>query len=135
MTTPGIDGIRYGDRITRRASSSARPEGQTDWSGVNKLIGDHVGDLAKVIGDHLAELQTDVEQRVDRRLKALELQLAETRGAIDVLRGRGAPGTFRVRGTYSTGASYQALDVVVRDSSSFVALKDAPGACPAMAGR
>jgi hypothetical protein len=35
-----------------------------------------------------------------------------------------------VRGTYKPDAAYQVLDVVMRDSSSFVALRDAPGQCP-----
>ncbi len=125
MTTPGIDGIRHTDTIKTRASS-ARPAEQTNWIGITKLIGDHVDDLAKVIGDHVADLETNLE----RRLKALELQLAETRGAVDVLRGKGLPGTFNPKGTCDARAVYNRLDVVVRDSSSFVALRDKPGACP-----
>lgn len=39
---------------------------------------------------------------------------------------------MHVRGTYSpeTNNKYEYLDVVTKDSSSFVALKDAPGMCP-----
>jgi hypothetical protein len=35
-----------------------------------------------------------------------------------------------VRGTYSTSAKYQVLDIVTRESSSFIAKRDDPGACP-----
>jgi len=37
---------------------------------------------------------------------------------------------MRVRGTYKQDAAYEQLDVVMKDSSSFVALKDDPGVCP-----
>ena len=40
------------------------------------------------------------------------------------------PGTFNPKGTCDARAVYNRLDVVVRDSSSFVALRDKPGACP-----
>jgi hypothetical protein len=48
-----------------------------------------------------------------KRIKALELQLAETRGALDVLRGKGAPGAFRAKGTYDARASYKYLDTAI----------------------
>jgi hypothetical protein len=35
-----------------------------------------------------------------------------------------------VRGTFKPDTAYQALDVVMRDSSSFVALRENPGQCP-----
>ena len=38
--------------------------------------------------------------------------------------------TPRVRGTYSADAAYQALDLVMRESSSFIATRDDPGPCP-----
>jgi hypothetical protein len=38
--------------------------------------------------------------------------------------------TPRVRGTYSADATYQALDLVMRESSSFIATRDDPGPCP-----
>jgi hypothetical protein len=45
------------------------------------------------------------------------------------VRGRDARSP-RPRGTYSASEAYAELDVVVRDSSSFIALKDDPGPCP-----
>ncbi len=45
-----------------------------------------------------------------------------------------APGiegrSMRVRGTFDAQQSYSRLDVVALHSSSFIALRDAPGACP-----
>jgi hypothetical protein len=38
--------------------------------------------------------------------------------------------TPRVCGTYSADATYQALDLVMRESSSFIATRDDPGPCP-----
>ena len=38
--------------------------------------------------------------------------------------------TPRVRGTYSADVAYQALDLVMRESSSFIATRDDPGPCP-----
>jgi hypothetical protein len=38
--------------------------------------------------------------------------------------------TPRVRGTYTADATYQALDLVMRESSSFIATRDDPGPCP-----
>jgi hypothetical protein len=35
-----------------------------------------------------------------------------------------------VRGTFNETLEYRRLDVVARNGGSFVALKDAPGACP-----
>src|SRR5262249_26784837 len=43
----------------------------------------------------------------------------------------GAPGRdLEIRGTYDTGETYRALDVVTLNGSWFVALRDAPGVCP-----
>jgi hypothetical protein len=128
MTTaaPNDDTIRRTDPIRSRVRS-AQPAEQQDWSqweawmeGHKKLLGEEV---VEAIAQHLTD-------PLDKRLKALELQVAETRGAVDILRGKGAPGCFRARGNYDSKTAYSYLDVVVRDSSSFVALRDKPGACP-----
>lgn len=131
MTTPSPDdpAIRYGDRIQSRRASSARPAEQTDWSERNaivEIVGDHVSHLAKEIGDHVADLETNLA----RKIKALELGLAQANGALDILKGKGLPGLPNPRGTYNSKMNYTRLDIVVRDSSSFVALRDKPGACP-----
>jgi hypothetical protein len=130
MTTasPTDPTVRYGDRITRRASS-ARPAGQTDWSernGVVELIGDHASHLAKEIGDHVADLETDLQ----RKIKALELGLALANGKLTILSGAGVPGCFNVRGTHDARSTYNYLDVVAYNGASWVAKKDNPGELP-----
>jgi hypothetical protein len=67
---------------------------------------------------------------LERQIKDLELKLASALGAIDVLRGKNAAGSFNIRGTYDELTAYSYLDVVALNGGSFVALKDAPGSCP-----
>lgn len=48
-----------------------------------------------------------------------------------VLAAPGTPGRgFSVRGTWSEGETYRALDVVALSGGSFMALRDDPGPCP-----
>jgi hypothetical protein len=74
-----------------------------------------------LIHEHVAPLE--------RRIKDLELKLAEARGAIDVLRTVGSGG-LNFRGPYDDGQSYARNDVAMKDGSSFVALRDHPGSLP-----
>jgi hypothetical protein len=67
---------------------------------------------------------------LERKIEALELKLAAVTGAIDILRGKGAPGALRPRGTYDAATPYLANDIAIINGSSFVALKDRPGPCP-----
>jgi hypothetical protein len=82
--------------------------------------------MLRKLGDELLDL---IEPRL-KKIDALELRLAEARGAIDVLRGRGAPGAFRVRGTFDGATTYSYLDVVMHGGSSWVATRDRPGELP-----
>jgi hypothetical protein len=77
-------------------------------------------------GDELLDL---IKPQLEK-IKALELQLAEARGALDVLRGRGVPGVPNVKGTFDSNATYLYLDIVALNGSSFIAIKDSPGRCP-----
>jgi hypothetical protein len=72
-----------------------------------------------------AELEDTIAAQA-RRISELELKLATAIGAIDILR----PGMPRVMGTYISDATYNYLDIVAMNGSSFVALKDRPGDCP-----
>lgn len=123
MTTPNPDDstIRFADPIKTRASHTQPTE--TDWSGWEKWMAGH---KSAVYEDIASEMIDPLEQR----LRALELELAQTRGALDVLKGKGLPGTFNPKGVFDARSVYGRLDVVVKDSSSFVALRDNPGACP-----
>jgi hypothetical protein len=90
---------------------------------------------------HLEALRADVTESVIEALaltrddwaekfEALELKLAEARGAIDVLRGKGTPGALNVRGTWDADTIYNHLDIVAFNGSSWVARRDNPGALP-----
>jgi hypothetical protein len=126
MTTPHPDdaAIRFTDPVKTR--SYAQPTEGPDWSGWEAWMQGHKDLVFESVGEALGQTAAGLENRI----KALELQLAEMRGAVDVLRGKGAPGCFRAKGTYDSKAAYNYLDVVVKDSSSFVALRDSPGTCP-----
>jgi hypothetical protein len=132
----------------------------------------------KGLGDELLDL---IEPHL-KKIRDLELKLAELGGAVDILRGVAPPppakfptirvwkpdtiyhegaivafagGTwqaqcdtarvpgaqdwvclasaghsFAVRGTFNETAEYHRLDVVALNGSSFIALRDQPGACP-----
>jgi hypothetical protein len=82
------------------------------------------------IGWAMGEARKADREYCEKLLKQLELQIAQLRGAIDVLRGKGAPGSFNVRGTFDSDAVYNHLDVVALNGSSFVATRDSPGDCP-----
>jgi hypothetical protein len=124
MTTPSPhdSAVRFGATIKQPTASPSETQ-ETDWSNWEKWMAGH---KSAVYQDIACELIDPLEQRIT----ALALELAQAKGALDVLRGKGAPGSFRARGVYSSGTAYNYGDVVVKDSSSFVALSDSPGPCP-----
>jgi hypothetical protein len=61
------------------------------------------------LGNELLDL---IEPRL-KKIDALELQLAEMRGALDILRSKGIPGGLNIRGTYNAGVTYIYGDVVM----------------------
>jgi hypothetical protein len=84
----------------------------------------------KMLRNRLTDLADELLDIIAPRVKKLELELAEARGALDVLR-KGLPGgALNIRGTYSPGATYLHNDVVMLGGSSFVATRDSPGECP-----
>jgi hypothetical protein len=85
------------------------------------------------VGDALGMVRADFEDKLALQAKGtseLELKLAEVVGSINVPRGKGAPGSFNVRGTFDTDAVYSYLDVVAFNGSSWVAVRDNPGDLP-----
>jgi hypothetical protein len=80
----------------------------------------------EAVGEVIGELTGKLEKRI----KALELQLAETRGALDVLRGRGVAGALRVCGTFDSRTTYCLNDIVAFNGSSWAARRDSPGPIP-----
>jgi hypothetical protein len=94
----------------------------------NVLRQEILDSVGEALGMARAEIEDTLASQAER-IKELELRAA-ARGAIDVLRGRGLPGGFNVKGTYNATATYVLNDVIACDGGSFVALKDQPGPCP-----
>jgi hypothetical protein len=132
MTTvsPSDSSIRFTDTIKTQAVRPTNGAQETDWSAWENWLAARLDQRCKEFGEEIGEAIGDMTGPLEKRIKTLELELAQTRGAVDILRGRGAPGTFNLKGNYDPRTSYAYLDVVVRDSSSFVARRDNPGSCP-----
>jgi type I restriction enzyme, R subunit len=121
MTTAGANGLRYTE--TRAyAQEAAAP----DWSGWEIWMEKHKDEIFEAVGQVIGE----TTGRLERRIKELELKLAQANGTLDVLRGRGVPGTFNIRGTFSPRETYNHLDVVAHGGASWVAKCDDPGTLP-----
>jgi hypothetical protein len=108
-----------------------------DWSGFENWMEGHKAllrdEFCRNTGEALGTIAADLDRTIAaqaRRITELELKLAEAVGAIDILRGKGAPNALRMRGTHDGAELYLANDVVALNGSSFVALKDRPGDCP-----
>jgi hypothetical protein len=121
MATRGADGIYYTE-TTKARTSYVQPTEAPDRSDSEASA----QALSDIIGEAIAQTTAPLK----RRVKELELQLAETRGALDVLRGRGIPGTLNIRGTYDSRSTYNRLDVCAFNGASWVAKRDGPGPCP-----
>jgi hypothetical protein len=132
MTTasPTDSSVRYTDTIKTRRASSARPTQEQDWSQWELWMASHKRDVLETAGKEAGEVFGEWIGRLEKQIRATETQLAEMRGALDVLRGKGQPGTFNLKGTFNARSVYNRLDVVTHDSSSFAALRDNPGPCP-----
>jgi hypothetical protein len=64
------------------------------------------------VGDALGMVRADFEDKLAvqaKRISELELKLAETVGALNVLRGKGVPGSFNVKGTFDANTVYNYL--------------------------
>jgi hypothetical protein len=86
--------------------------------------------LCDGIAEAVMQLINEEVAPLERKVKDLELQLAEARGALNVLRGKEAPGSFNVRGTFDPATVYNYLDVVAFNGSSWIATRDRPGEVP-----
>jgi hypothetical protein len=85
------------------------------------------------LSDAMGMARADFEDKLAvqaKRISELELKFAEAVGPINVLRGKVAPGSFNVRGTFDPDRVYSYLDVVAFNGSSWVATGDSPGDPP-----
>jgi hypothetical protein len=105
MTTisPDDSMIRRSDAI----KTSHTQETETDWSNWERWMAGH---KSAVYQDIASEMIDPLEQR----LRALELELAETRGALDVLRD-GALDVLRHKGATSTDNVNETIDKIRTD--------------------
>lgn len=120
MPTANADGIHRTDPIKTRASDTP------DWSGWEAWMEGHKNIVYEAVGEVIGETAAGLEKRI----KGLELQIAEMRGTLDVLRAKGVPGALRVCGTFNSGATYCLNDIVAFNGSSWCARKDSPGPIP-----
>ena len=112
-------------------SPESDPVPARDWSGWEKwlrahldiereaIVEEYIQTVGKALGVKSAQLRAEIKQ--------LELQLDELKTELRNLPPARAP---RMRGTFNPNTEYGQLDVVALNGSSFIALRDAPGACP-----
>jgi hypothetical protein len=111
MTTASPDdaSVRFSDRIETRMGYTSPTERtqETDWSNWERWMAGH---KSAVYQDIASEMIDPLEQR----LRTLELELAQTRGALDVLRD-GALDVLRDRGASSTDNVNETIDKIRTD--------------------
>jgi hypothetical protein len=115
MTTPSPDDatVRRSDLIKTRASST-RPAAEQDWSGWENWMEGHKTQVLDAACEAAGEVIGVTAAGLEKRIKALELQLAETRGALDVLRD-GALDVLRDKGASSTDNVNETIDKIRTD--------------------
>jgi hypothetical protein len=124
MTTAAdINGVRRSDPLYAQPAAATEDE---DWSGWERWMEGHKAALLEIVGEVIGE----TTGRLGKRIRELEIELAQTRGALDILRAKGVPGALRVCGTYNPRSAYCFNDIVALNGGSFVARKDNPGECP-----
>ena len=120
---------------TPELSPKTDPVLARDWSGWERWLRGHldnereaiteqiteqyIQDCGKALGVKAAQLREEIKQ--------LELELDEVKTEVRNLPPARSP---RMRGAFNPNTEYSQLDVVALNGSSFIALRDAPGACP-----
>jgi hypothetical protein len=137
MVARSADGICRTQPLESHAQPPIATEDGPDWSGFENWMEGHKAllrdEFCRNTGEALGRIAAGIDRTIAaqaKRITELELKLAAAVGAIDILRGKGAPGALRVRGTHNDTELYLANDIVALNGSSFVALKDRPGDCP-----
>jgi hypothetical protein len=94
---PTDDTIRRTDPVRTRAASPTN--GAQDWSGWEAWLQNRLEDALKAYGEEIGTAIGDMTGPLEKRIRTLELELAQTRGALDVLRDKGASSTDNVNET------------------------------------
>jgi hypothetical protein len=129
--------IKTGDYDPDNLAQPPAPVAITDgfdfdaWMKAHK---DHLADemsraVAWLVAERCGELKDKITAQ-QKKIEALQLELATMKGAVDTLRGRNLPGMPAIKGTYASGTIYNAFDIVALGNSSFIARRDNPGLCP-----
>src|SRR5262249_24431198 len=114
--------------------------GEVDWSGWEKWLRSHLDiereNLIEALGGALSDTSNDLLDQIEpqlRKISALELKLAELRGAVDILRGAAPPppAKFPKVEAWEAGVVHHEGDVVAFAGATYQARRDtarAPGA-------
>jgi hypothetical protein len=103
------------------------PEAQQHW---NNWLQGHLQKHADDILDPVAEMIARVSSAIRRDVAALEVKLAEARGALGALNGK----ALNFRGAFKPDVRYERHDVAMSDGSSWVATRDNPDGMPGNGG-
>jgi len=122
-----------GVRLTEPIETVAPTPVANEWEGWETWLRSHLDverDLTtEVTGEVVAALRVETVDAIEKRVGPLAREVAELRGAMDVMRSLGHAG-LRLRGSYDSTATYLAHDLVTHDGSAFAACRDKPGLCP-----
>jgi hypothetical protein len=137
MTTRGMNGLRSTEPIETPVPAVAETDPSAGWEAWLRArldteregLGAHLvterDSLIEIIGETLGTTRKGLMELIE----PLQREVAELRGAMDVMRSLGHAG-LRLRGSYDPAAAYLAHDVVMHEGSSFIARKDKAGTCP-----
>ena len=91
------------------------------------LLVETIAQLQIELDDAIARELRGLREELRAKIKQLELELDELKTELRNLPPARSP---RMRGTFNPNTEYGQLDVVALNGSSFIALRDVPGACP-----
>jgi hypothetical protein len=133
MTERSANGTRWSDPIETVAPAPApvvvAANEWEEWVAANNCEDWQIW-VVETIGETIAALRAETARAIEKRIEPLVRALAEQSGALSVLRNLGPPPGIRFRGSYDPNAEYFVHDIVAKNGSSFVALRDRPGVCP-----
>jgi hypothetical protein len=125
---------RGGELIYRAHENPPLPSAKAtdaDWAALDETTERHWKDVVADFTEAMLDIDRAATAReigdLKRAIHELELKVAETSGAVRVLRtGK----SLCVRGTFIPGTRYEQYDVVAVNGCSFIAREDNPGQCP-----
>jgi len=115
MTTPSPTDstVRFTDTIKTRAVRPAQ-EAEADWSGWENWLAARLDQRCEAVYEAVGTALGETTGPLEKRIRTLELELAQTRGALDVLRD-GALDVLRDKGASSTDNVNETIDKIRTD--------------------